>query len=355
MADALAVRAPQPRDAAARAHTGADRAAVGTQPPDAGLLVYGDQVAETHRPQDGVVIRAHELAVFPYGHRGGDALIAGAGHDDHRHLAAVHPCVRAGGRPCPRLCRPVLTALQQGGADVGAPAVSQPLGGDGGVLLDLPPHGGAYVVQRYCFCECDDVLYVEDGFVLQVVLGVAGDGQLPQDISVPLHVDDVRVVVGHPHAGVVPLPPAGELDVQQTRRFGTGHADVGAVQIRLDGSHIRLRHVGDDLKLCVGVAGHYAHGDGGVDAPASSCVGDDHGLHILQDVPADLSQDLFRFSAQHLAQFCGTVRDGDGLCTPCGQQELLLQYRRVGGDLRVVQHHTFSFVQLLYSIGPLAG
>lgn len=80
------------------AHTGADRAAVGAQPPDAGLLVYGDQVAETHRPQDGVVIRAHELAVFPYGHRGGDALIAGAGYDDHRHFTAVHPCVRAGGR-----------------------------------------------------------------------------------------------------------------------------------------------------------------------------------------------------------------------------------------------------------------
>ena len=127
------------------------------------------------------------------------------------------------------------------------------------------------------------------------------------------------------------------------------------VWMALDSRRVLLRHVGDDLKLCVGVAGHYAHGDGGVDAPASSCVGDDHGLHILQDVPADLSQDLFRFSAQHLAQFCGTVRDGDGLCTPCGQQELLLQYRRVGGDLRVVQHHTFSFVQLLYSIGPSAG
>jgi len=77
-------------------------------------------------------------------------------------------------------------------------------------------------------------------------------------------------------------------------------------------------------------------------------IGDDHGFHVLQDVSADLSQHLFRFSAQHLAQLCGTVRDGDGLCTPCGQQELLLQDRRVGGDLGVVQHHTFSFVQLLF-------
>ena len=181
-----------------------------------------------------------------------------------------------------------------------------------------------------------------------MILGVAGHRQLPQDLSVLLHVGDIGVIVGHTDAGAVLAQPACQLDIQHTGGLRAGHLDGRAVQIALNGCRILLRHVGDDLKLRVGVAGHYAHGDGGVDPPASRCVGDHHGFHVLQDVSADLSQHFFRFSAQHLAQFCGTVRDGDGLCTPCGQQELFLQDRRIGGDLGVVQHHKFSFVHLLF-------
>ena len=98
----------------------------------------GDQVAEAHGPQDLLLAGAHQLAVAPHGNGSGDALIAGAGADDHRHFAAVHAGVRPGGGPCTGLGLDIVAALKEGGADVGAPAVAQALLGDGGVAGDLP-------------------------------------------------------------------------------------------------------------------------------------------------------------------------------------------------------------------------
>lgn len=116
----------------------------------------------------------------------------------------------------PGLRLPVLRVLQQGGADVGAPAVPQSLGGDGGVLFDLPSHRGQDGVYWNGFSECDDVPDVQHGLVLQMILGVAGHRQLLQDLPVLFHVDDVGVVVGHPDAGaVLPQPAVSRMSSMQ--------------------------------------------------------------------------------------------------------------------------------------------
>ena len=135
------------------------------------------------------------------------------------------------------------------------------------------------------------------------------------------------------------VPFTMQEDIQQAGGLGTGDFNGCGIQIALNGGYVIFCDVGNHLQFRVRVAGHNTYRDGSVDAATAIRIGYDHGFHVLEDVAADLSQHFFRFSAQHLAQLGSTVRDGDGLCTPCGQQELFLQDSRVSGHRFFVQHH----------------
>ena len=313
----------------------------------------GDEVGQRHRPQNFLLACAHEQAVAPHGHGGGDALVAAAGADDHGHLAAVHAGVGAGSAPGARLGLNAAAGGEQGGADVGAPVPPQPLGGNGAVALDLPADEGAYAVNGYGFDKGKNVFHVQNALVLQIVLGRGAHGLFQQDLAVLFHVDQICVVVGHAGHGLVSAQPAGEADVQHAGRFGAGDGDVRAVQIRLNVPFVLLCDLSQHLQLGVCVPRHDAHGDGGVNAPPPAGVGHHHGLHVFQDVAADLRQHLFRFTAQHLAQLCSTIRDGDWLCTPCGQKKLLRQNGAVGFRFPFVQHsYRTPYIKFVYNPAP---
>ena len=308
----------------------------------------GDEVREGDGTEDGLLVLAHQRTVAPHGDGGGDALIAGAGDDDHRHLAAVHAGIAACGGPCAGLGLGVVAALEEVGADVGTPGVLQTFLGNGGVLLNLSADEGLDFFNGYGFGKGDDVCYVQHGLILQAVLRVGGQGLFQQNFVVLLDEYDVGMVVGNTHRGRMAVQLAVEADVQHTGRFGAGDLDGGAVQICLNATHILFCYVGNDLQFRVSVACHNTHCDGGVDAATAIGIGNDHRLHVLEDIAADLSQHFFRFSAQHLAQLGSTVRNGDGLCTPGSQQELFLQDGQIGLHFLLVQHHRISFAKFVY-------
>ena len=135
--NALVACPAKPRDTAACAYAGADSAAVSAEAADARLLMDGNEVGEGDGAEDGLLVLTHQRTVAPHGDGGGNALIAGAGDDDHGHLAAVHAGIAACGGPSTSLSLGVIAALEKIGADVGAPGVLKPLLGDGGILLDL--------------------------------------------------------------------------------------------------------------------------------------------------------------------------------------------------------------------------
>ena len=162
------------------------------------------------------------------------------------------------------------------------------------------------------------------------------------------------MVVGHPYRGGVSRPLAVQKNIQQAGGHGAGDLDGCSIQIALNGGCVIFCDVGNHLQFRVCVARHNTYRDGSVDAATAISIGYDHGFHVLEDVAADLGQHFFRFSAQHLAQLGSTVRDGDGLCTPCCQQEFFLQDSRIGGYRFLVQHHDILLC-IHYSIGPLAG
>ena len=330
MADAVIVRTPEPRDAAAGAHTCGHGSTVGGQAADAGFLVDGDEVGQSHGPKDLLLVGPHKQAVAPHGHGGGDALVAAAGADDHRHLAAVHPGVGPGGAPGPGLGLDAGAGSQQGGADVGAPVPLKPFSGNGAVALDLSADKGADTIYGYGFNKGKNVFHIENALVLQIVLGGCACGLLQQDLTVLFYVYQIGVVVGHAGHGLVCPGPACETDVQHTGGFRAGDGYLAAVQIGLDLGSVRLGDTCQHLQLGRGISRHDAHGDGGVNAPAAARIGHHHGFHVFQDIAADLGQHFFRLNAQHLTQLCSTIRNGDGLCTPGGQEKLLRQNGTVG-------------------------
>ena len=173
-------------------------------------------------------------------------------------------------------------------------------------------------------------------------------GLFQQDLPVPLHVDDVGMVVGHmDHSLVVPRP-ACQPDVQHPGRRRAVDADVRAVQVCLNGCGVLLRHMGNDLKPGLRIPGHHAHGDSRRQAPAAPGIGHHNGLDVFQDVSADLRQNAPGPLPQHLAQPCRAVGHGDGLGASGGQLQFLTQNGTEGLLFSRVQHDSFPFHPIFF-------
>ena len=145
-------------------------------------------------------------------------------------------------------------------------------------------------------------------------------GLFQQDLPVPLHVDDVGMVVGHmDHSLVVPRP-ACQPDVQHPGRRRAVDADVRAVQVCLNGCGVLLRHMGNDLKPGLRIPGHHAHGDSRRQAPAAPGIG----------------------------QPCRAVGHGDGLGASGGQLQFLTQNGTESLLFSRVQHDSFPFRPIFF-------
>ena len=98
----------------------------------------GGQVGKGERPVQLLFAHLEFPRIDDDRHRGSNALIAAAGVDDHRLLAAVHPgigaCGRVGLGPHPHI---IALHVQQDAADVGPVITPEAFFGNGHVVPDL--------------------------------------------------------------------------------------------------------------------------------------------------------------------------------------------------------------------------
>ena len=118
--DRLVIPAAEVSDTRACACSGADSSAVGGEGADAGLLVDGHQIGEGKGAAESFVIGVQLPGIFDQRYGTGDPLVAAAGIDDDRELAAVHTGV--GACRCPGFCaggNVIAGGAQEDCADVG--------------------------------------------------------------------------------------------------------------------------------------------------------------------------------------------------------------------------------------------
>ena len=286
----------------------------------------GDKIRHQERADELLLGRADVPGVDHHGQAGGDALVAGAGEDDHGHLTAAHPGIGPGSRVgLGPLLDVVAVVLQQYPSDLRAPGTPQPLLGDGGVLFDLPQKKLLHSLQRHRIGKADDVLHVEAALVGHMLLGGVHHRQIPQDLAVALHMDDVGMVVGDAHPRRVVSGNGLDVDVQLAGGFAADHVDIRRAQEVVQGRQGLRGKVRNDLQIPVRVPCHHARSDGGTDALAPSGVGDHHAFDVFQNVAADGGRHPLRQLPQELFHGGGAVGDGDRLGAARGRDQFLAQ------------------------------
>ena len=147
------------------------------------------------------------------------------------------------------------------------------------------------------------------------------------------------MLVGHPDRGGVTAALDGDGDIQHQVGVGREDLDGGRLQIVAQGFSLLWGDGGDDLQLPVGVASHYAHSGGSLDALPTTGVGDYHALYVLDDIAAGRHGNGFGKRAQQLPGLGGAEGDGDGLGTAHGGHQLLGQDAEIGRITGIVLIH----------------
>ena len=118
-------------------------------------------------------------------------------------------------------------ALEAGGADIGPPVVAQPLLGDGGVALDLAVQQGGHQMELHRIGKGQDVPQVENALIREPRLRGVVRRPVQQHLPVPLHTDEIGVIVGDVGHRLMPAGPAREANVQHARGVGAADLDGG--------------------------------------------------------------------------------------------------------------------------------
>ena len=335
------VRAQQVGNARPGSGTGADRAAEGGEPSDAGFLVDGGQVGQAQSPVELLVTDIQFLGVLDNGQGSGHALVAAAGVDDHGHFTAVHPGVGTG--RCHGLGSnhdaALTVGLQQDASDVGAVVPPKTFLGDGTVVLNLPIQNVLHVGDVHGFRKVQDVPQIQAGAVGKTGLALALHRRIQKHLAVALDVDDIRVIVDDPDAGTVLPMENSNHDLKSQTVVDVLHGNGGALQI---GAHLGdfLRgYVRDDLQLPGCVAAH----DSGYRRRGNPLhvigIGNNDAFHVLDDAAAGTDGHPIGHLAQNLPGLRRAVGQGDGLGAAHGRHQLLLQDADIGAVIGIFFVH----------------
>lgn len=312
--DHRAVLREQIGNAGAGCAAGGHRAAEGGQLADGGLFVNGAQVGDSQRTLQRFVALAVFPGVFDHGQGDRQALVATAGVDDDRHLAAAHARVAARGGKGARADSDVMTiGLQQRAADIGTPAGTQPLVRDGRIALNLPADHAVQILDFKTIGELADATDIKQAVIRLRLLRADGHVVAEARAAVKQDLLDVRMALADVHGGVMGSGVHGHLHVQQVAFVHAFHADGGVHQKLLDFGVLRFVDAGQHLKRAVLVAGDDACGDGGLDALQTAGVRNGHAFDILDDVAADTDKNALGHIAQLGSRPGGAVCQGDRL------------------------------------------
>ena len=132
----------------------------------------GHQVGHHKGPEQQLLADADLPGVDNDRKRAGDALVAAAGIDDDRKLAAAHSRVRRrrGSRLGTVLHRGAVGAHQHA-PDLGAPVFSQSFLGDRGVVPDLPVQSLFHIFKFHLICKVNDGPDVQKRIIRRVIAG----------------------------------------------------------------------------------------------------------------------------------------------------------------------------------------
>ena len=326
MLDLLIPAAIEVGDARPRAAPGRDRAAVGRKRPDVRLDMDRAEVGDRQRPVERLTAHAQLLGVDHDRHGGRDALVAGAGVDDDRQLAAGHARVAGrGGHIAGAVLHRLAVGLAQRLADVRAVGPGEARLGDGHIVRDLPLKDLLHILRTQRLREIHDPLDRQDA----AVRAAFGDGLAARTVDEALRavqqLHEVRMAADDPRRGLIASRVDRDADIEDERRVDRPEVNGRLQQVR---PHVRDLLVGDlaeDLQLLLLPARDDARGSRRGDAVHRARMRHDDALDVLDDISADLDPHPLRPLAEHGAGLRRGVGDGDGLRAAHGGHELLAQ------------------------------
>ena len=258
------------------------------------------------------------------------SLIAAAGIDDNRQVAAVHARVRPGrGVGLGAVVDAHAIRLQQDAADVRAVIPAQALLGDGPVIVDLPLERLLHIGNVHFVCKSNDVLDRQQ----TAVGGVLTAGLLI--VLVKLHnavfldMDHVRVVSRNLNGRAVRPRRDAHLNVEHVVLVRAPDGKGRLLQICPDRIRLLRREAGEHLQLRIGIIGYDARRRGRRNAALAVRIRHDDTLDVFDDVRTRKYLYRFRQRAECLASQRRAVRHGNRLGTAHGGLQLLFQDRDV--------------------------
>ena len=290
----------------------------------------GDEVRHHERAVEHLLRDAQLLGIDNDRQRRRQPLIAAAGIDDHRQVAAVHARVRPGrGVGLGAVVDAHAVRLQQDAADIRAVIPAQALLGDGPVVVDLPLKRLLHVGNVHLVCKGDDLLDRQ-----QTAVGcVLAAGLLI--VLVKLHdvvfldADHVRVVSRDLNGRAVRPRRDAHLNVEHVVLVRAPDGKGRLPQIGAHCVHLLRCKTREHLQLRVSIVSHDARRRGRRNAALTVRIRHDDALDIFDDVCTRKHLDRFRQRTERLAGQRRAVRHGDRLGTAHGGLQFLFQDRDI--------------------------
>ena len=290
----------------------------------------GDQVRHRKRAVEHL-LRDVELLGINHDRQGRrQALIAAAGIDDDRQIAAVHARIR----PCSGVGLGAIVdaravRLQQNAADVRTVVPPQAFLGNRPVQVDLPLEDLLHIGDLDLICKGDDILDRQQAAVGRVLAGRLLIVLVLQHDTVFLHTDHVGVEARDLDEGAVRSRRDAHLNVKHIVLIRTPDGERRLLQIGADGLYLLRRELREHLKLRIRVVGHDARRGRGRNAAQAVRIRNDDALDIFDDVRTCEHLHRLRQRAERLARKRRTVSHGDGLGTAHGGLQFLFQDRDI--------------------------
>ena len=301
----------------------------------------GDEIGQRQRAQHLLAAAAVLLGVYDHGQRRRRALIAAAGHDHNRQIAAAHAGVRGRGRIGLQQLAVLIIQLSH----IDAPTVVQPLFRNLHVAVDLLLQRRFDIRKVARIRKVHDLLDRQAAVVRKAVLRAvflcAEDA-----LAVLFDPDDMRMGVFQ--LDLRRLPVSLHVDDQVQRLGALNHVHLAVILLHQCLRLIQnaVREIQQHLEHAVGVPAERAEDRRSVHAAQLAAVRDIDALGIFDQVPAGIDVHMLRPAAERLARDSRRIGDGDRLCAAAGRDQLFLQDIQKSPVIRICFFHLFLLTSL---------
>ena len=271
-------------DTGSRRDACADCPAECRQPADSRLLVNRNQIGQCECTVH-FFLRNPELArIHDNRYRARNPLIAGAGVDDNRHLAAVHAGVRACSRHRNGLVvNLIIFHLQNDRADIRAPRIAKSLLGNRHIAGNLPVEHLLHIRDITRLSKIPDLLDCQEASVRQGRLLVRSELHLLYYRPVLFLKNDIRVIIHNTDLRRVITACLCDDNIKDVAVVHKLYSDLMLFQILRNLTSLLIRNLADYLEQPVRDSGHHACCGGGPDPLQMARIRHDNRFDILDN------------------------------------------------------------------------